>query len=344
MTLNTRRAAPPSGYRVVPLTEVDRDEAIALMRLSLGDRAAVAKTDAYWAWKHEMSVFGCSYVTGARAADDTLASLRIMMRWSFSAPGGSVRLAVRPVDTATHVDHRRRGLFKRLTLSAIDDLRAQGAAFVFNTPNENSLPGNLKMGWSVVAKWPLYGRPVSPLRLMGSFGSNARLESWSDIAVRDAGELEDLVRENELSRTRVGWRTVRSFEYLGWRYGRIPDVEYQVVSVRTDGKLSGAVLGRLATGIATLPVFIVTEIFSRAPSTRSYRMLLRRAARCISAAYLVAHFADGTMERKALRGAGFVRIPRRGYVWTARSLDPSVLPDPISSGAWDLTIGELEIF
>ena len=175
------------NYQVNSLAPDERNDAIALMKSTLGDDAAAAKTEAYWTWKHERSVFGPSYVTGARAQDGTLASLRVMMRWMFSSPGGAKLLGVRPVDTATHVDHQRRGLFKRLTLAAVDDLAKQGAAFVFNTPNENSRPGYLKMGWSIVANWPLYVRPAGPLALLRRGGMGiALVENWSDFASRNS--------------------------------------------------------------------------------------------------------------------------------------------------------------
>lgn len=339
------RKEKDDAYLVSPLASRDRDDAVALMKHSLGDGSAAAKTDPYWTWKHEQSVFGASYVTGARAKDGMLASLRVMMRWLFSSPDGQQRIGVRPVDTATHSDHQRRGLFRRLTLSAINDLKSEGAAFVFNTPNGNSRPGYLKMGWSVVADWPLHGRPMNPLAMLRPLRSSAAaVEEWSAFAARHGDEISEVVRANESGRTQVGWRTVRTLDYLDWRYGQVPDLKYEVVSVWKRGQLAGFVLGRRARGFAGLPVFVVTEIFSAAPSRSTFTMLLMRTARSISTAYLLAHFADGTMERQALSRAGFVRIPKRGYVFTARTLDDEVTPDPLEQNSWDLTIGELEIF
>ena len=41
------------------------------------------------------------------------------------------------------------------TLAAIDELRAESVAFVFNTPNDKSRPGYLKMGWHEVGRVPV---------------------------------------------------------------------------------------------------------------------------------------------------------------------------------------------
>ena len=74
--------------------------------------------------------------------------------------GGTVR-AARAVDTATDPDHRRRGLFRTLTLDALDALAADGTRFVWNTPNSTSLAGYLTMGWQEVGRIPVVVAPAS---------------------------------------------------------------------------------------------------------------------------------------------------------------------------------------
>ena len=103
-------------------------------------------------------------------ADGRVVGLRAFMRWEFVAGRRRFR-AVRAVDTATHPDHQGRGIFSRLTLEALDGLRSE-ADFIFNTPNEKSLPGYLKMGWQVVGRVPIRIRVRRPIR----FATRAR--SW----------------------------------------------------------------------------------------------------------------------------------------------------------------------
>ena len=47
---------------------------------------------------------------------------------------------------------------RRLTRGALDELQAAGIDFVFNTPNEQSRPGYLKMGWIVLGRVPTKAR------------------------------------------------------------------------------------------------------------------------------------------------------------------------------------------
>ena len=58
-----------------------------------------------------------------------------------------------------------RGIFSMLTRRALEDLRHE-ADLVFNTPNEKSLPGYLKMGWQVVGQVPIRVRIRRPIRFL----------------------------------------------------------------------------------------------------------------------------------------------------------------------------------
>ena len=89
-------------------------------------------------------------------------AFRVLMRWEFVEHGRVVH-AVRAVDTATHPDYQGRGIFTRLTLHALDELRHE-IDFVFNTPNDQSRPGYLKMGWQVVGRLPTAVRPTGLAR------------------------------------------------------------------------------------------------------------------------------------------------------------------------------------
>ena len=113
--------------------------------------------DTLFAWKHEENAFGPSPAWVA-VDGDRIAGFRVLMRWEFVDAAGSVR-AVRAVDTATHPDYQGQGIFTRLALHALDELRADGVDFVFNTPNDQSRPGYLKMGWQVVGRLPTAVRP-----------------------------------------------------------------------------------------------------------------------------------------------------------------------------------------
>ncbi|HYL52015.1 MAG TPA: GNAT family N-acetyltransferase, partial [Acidimicrobiia bacterium] len=135
------RVAAVSVRRAVP---EDRPAVLELLARSLGWSRSPEFTE-FFEWKHERNVFGTSPGWVA-VVEGRIVGFRTFLRWEFEHPDGRIRRAVRAVDTATAPDQQGRGIFRRLTLAAIDDLRSVGVDFVFNTPNDKSRPGYLKMG------------------------------------------------------------------------------------------------------------------------------------------------------------------------------------------------------
>ncbi|MCZ7631249.1 MAG: hypothetical protein M5U19_20355 [Microthrixaceae bacterium] len=75
---------------------------------------------------------------------------------------------------------RARGIFTKLTLGAIPDLRADGVGAIFNTPNDKSRPGYLKMGWSTVGRVPAAIRPCGVGSVLTMARSRTAAELWSE--------------------------------------------------------------------------------------------------------------------------------------------------------------------
>ena len=145
-----RRAAPD-----------DTPAVLGLLEASMG-WVPDSEHAAFFAWKHLENPVGASPAWVAADPDegDRIVGYRTFLRWEFEADGTVLR-AVRAVDTATHPEYQGRGIFSRLTLHALDELQAEGVVAVFNTPNERSLPGYLKMGWRPVGKLAVGLRPRS---------------------------------------------------------------------------------------------------------------------------------------------------------------------------------------
>ncbi len=115
-------------------------------------------------------------------------AFRAFMRWEF-VRGGRVLRAVRAVDTATDPDYQGRGLFRALTMHGLESVRADGVDFVFNTPNGQSRPGYLKMGWRDVGRLPAAVRFTGPTGAIAALRSRVPAERWStdlDIGVSDS--------------------------------------------------------------------------------------------------------------------------------------------------------------
>ncbi|HKA82351.1 MAG TPA: GNAT family N-acetyltransferase, partial [Acidimicrobiales bacterium] len=221
----------------------DRAAVLALLAASLGV-SVDDRYEAFFDWKHAQSPFGPSPAWVAVDGGEVV-GFRTFMRWEHRAPTGEVLPAVRAVDTATHPSHQGRGIFRRLTLQALDDLRAQGVAFVFNTPNEQSRPGYLKMGWRQVGRLAAAVRPRSVAAAARTARARVPADRWS-VPARAGRPAHDVLADPGLAGllssapTVTGLGTHRTPEYMRWRYGFGP-LAYRAVTL--DGDLRGGLAG-----------------------------------------------------------------------------------------------------
>jgi GNAT superfamily N-acetyltransferase len=226
----SNRPSPPP----VRLARPD-DEAgiIELLRLSLGEEST-EKNVAFWRWKHVENPFGPSPVLVAEK-DGRLVGVRAFMQWEWLGEGRSFR-ALRAVDTATHPDYRGRGIFKVLTLELLERCREEGYDFIFNTPNEQSRPGYLKMGWRTVGKLPVRLAPLRPGQVLATkvFGRPVCVPTAAEQPHQP--ELLNEGEDHEWLRTVPGpkWRTPPTAEFLKWRYLDCPAREYRLIGKPGD--------------------------------------------------------------------------------------------------------------
>lgn len=315
--MNVGRSA--TGTTIRAATAGDRPHVFELMRASIGWDDDPRLT-ALFAWKHDTNPFGASPAWVA-VAGERIVGFRTFMRWEFTVDGQVVR-AVRAVDTATHPDFQGRGIFRELTLIGLEALRADGVDLVFNTPNDQSRPGYLKMGWRVVGRLPLIVRSRL-LRIGRLRGARVPADRWS--LPTTMGEPP---RFPVQKRNGGALATNRTDAYLAWRYGLEP-LHYRALSLdRGDDALAVFRLRRRGSAVEAT----VAELFARDPADR--RRLLRSVARL-----------DGVDYAAALSGAALAHralpLGRLGPILTARPISGFDIP-PLSQ--WHLALGDIELF
>ncbi|MFM8973478.1 MAG: GNAT family N-acetyltransferase [Actinomycetota bacterium] len=214
----------------------DHEEVLALLATALGWDADEGLPE-YFTWKHRTNPLGPSPEWVAEV-DGRIAGFRTFLRWEFEDATGRRHRAVRAVDTATHPDFRGRGIFRDLTLGAVAAMTADGIDFVFNTPNDQSRPGYLKMGWHAVGRLPTAVRPTGvrgAARLLGARVAAERRPLADGGGASATDLLADARLDDLLARIAppTGLRTHRTAAHLRWRYGH-PPLGYRAVAVGDD--------------------------------------------------------------------------------------------------------------
>ncbi|MFI9331524.1 GNAT family N-acetyltransferase [Kitasatospora sp. NPDC052868] len=339
-----------------PLAEADLPAVLDLLTASLAGGPTGTRTADFFRWKHRLNPFGASPGLLAEAPDGRLVGVRLFLRWQwYDGASGRTVAAVRPVDTATHPDFQGRGIFRRLTLDLLEQIKGE-AELVFNTPNGSSLPGYRKMGWQELGAVPVALRPVRPAAFVRGVRAalarrpagpaappHCRLPTAADWFADHHGDgpLAELLRERaaaDAADPRLA--TVRTPEFLRWRYGDAPGLDYRVLTCHRGGELTGLAVGRPRRR-GPLAEFTLADVLVRPGDRDSAARLLRAAARESGCDHVAGHLSPGTEAAGAALRAGYLRAPRTGLTLAART--PAGRTE-LTLESWRFTLGDLEVF
>lgn len=309
----------------------DQDVILDLLATGL-DWTRDERHGALFRWKHVDNPFGSSFGWIAEV-DGEPAGLRLLMRWDLMDAGTTIR-AVRAVDTVTHPDHRGRGVFSALARHAVAHIAGESVDFVFNTPNDQSRPGYLKLGWQEVDRVQA-GVGLRPRRLHRLPNSRLPAAKWSEPTTvgRPAPEVfDDRVAVEALLAARAplpGVSTRLDVPFLRWRFG-LEALHYraELIGSTVDDGLVVYRLRRRGAGLEVAVVAILSH-----PDGPRVGPTLRRIARENDADHVLAAGPDVSLRH------GLIPVPRLGpvLVWLpiARADQPT---------RWSLGLGDVELF
>lgn len=196
--------------------EEDIPAIVDLLKLSLGE-SLTPKTISFWKWKHLENPFGKSPVL-LLEENGKIVGVRAFLQWRYLINGENI-LAGRAVDTAIHPSYQGKGLFTKLTKKLLEQVQQDGFQFIFNSPNNQSLPGYLKMGWESWGKLPLKIQlNPFPKKNKGLSKPNWRL---LDPLIENIENSQGL--ESEI-------QTKLEKGFINWRYEHCPIVDYFWIS------------------------------------------------------------------------------------------------------------------
>lgn len=303
------------------LEDSDIDQVLDLMRLSLGETSLLQRTPDLFRWKHISNPFGRSIALVAEEAG-RIVGLRTFMRWELDTPSGDRLRCVRAVDTATHPDFQRRGIFRRLTEEALEIAQDDRVDLVFNTPNSSSKPGYIKMGWSEVGRIGAMVRPSRFLLTRGVEGDSPELY-LKQVAPIDVATLED--------RRSDGLRTPRSKEYLSWRFASHPKARY--LSATKDGA-TAVLRPHIRNGRREI---VVADLFGDPANALDAALRVKRFA------YMATWFNEGAPERGAAIRRWFLPVPGLAALSLVMKPLTDLPPSYQSLAAWDFAVSDLEL-
>jgi GNAT superfamily N-acetyltransferase len=347
----------PSEVEIRDYLPGDESQVLALIQRGMGGGPTGTRDKSFWQWKHFLNPFGPSIALVAVHKGSQIIGLRTFMRWRFQAGARTIN-AVRAVDTVTHPDYRRYGVFSTLTRQAVEKVKGSGIDLIFNTPNAVVLPGYLKLGWSLVSRirpqikilnYPhfLMGiarsrvrRAPSTLPLSSGFFRQEPL-SINEFLGR-AKSVDQLLQSREQRRDNR-LHTASSLEYLRWRYSQHPFIQYKVAFRQDRDGLFGCAIFR-PNGRLGMKEIVLSELMLSKNDLDVASGLIKDMVKNLKADYIITFFPERSFEREILRKNGFRNLPLQGINFTVNDLNETSKIQPRESTSWDLSLGDLEVF
>jgi predicted acetyltransferase len=316
---------------------------VALLKSSLGENL-MPKSEPYWRWKHIENPFGESPVLLA-LENNLLVGVRAFMRWEWSGKEQLYK-AVRAVDTATHPKHQGKGIFKKLTLSLVERCSNAGTHFIFNTPNSQSQPGYLKMGWQLAGKLPISIQIKKPIGIIKNVLTGGKSDASSaDHQINLANALEHqglpLLLENVASKKNF-IATNLSIPYLRWRYVEVPVAQYSAINLEQGNDLTGLIIFRVKQTRLGKELRITECLMQTDSAVRHGKQKLQNFVREHGIDY-VTFSGTGDMHMKQLLGVFAVKAAI-GPMVTVRPLQVKEMELFRNFNTWSPSLGDLELF
>lgn len=299
----------------------DTPAIVEVLRQSLGE-SLMPKSEQLWNWKHRDNPFGPSLVLLA-CESGRIVGVRAFMPWQWRLEKQTYQ-AVRAVDTAVLPAFQGKGIFSRLTAQLVQECTDAKVDFIFNTPNKQSMPGYLKLGWEQVGRVPVALQPQLTLwKKEGTVASN-----WENLQSMDFSMLSESPY----------WTTPISASFFSWRYQQCPIAKYHCIS---DGKHYWCIYRMKKQ--AGLREFRIVELGVPVSSTAAEELKkqLKQAIRLEGAHFLTASQVHG-QGLKSIGMGSFFQI--KGPQLTVKKLSPSLPVQLNQIQAWSQSLGALEVF
>lgn len=245
--------------------------------------------------------------------------------------GDRVIIGYQSVDTKTHPDYQRRGIFGKLALKSYE---CASADVIYGFPNKNSYGGFVKkLGWLEVGALDALVKPLNIKNILQKYISSKLLlkvgEASVNIITRIFYNTNNTPKVDNLKITKISsfddridvlWReisnsynvmVVRNKEYLNWRYVNVPDVIFTIYIAEMEGKILGYIVIKCEKQRG-LTIGRIFDFIVLPNQEIAGQMLIQKATeffRDEKASLILYRLAGTKAYYKMLRNNGYIRLP-----------------------------------
>jgi GNAT superfamily N-acetyltransferase len=348
----------------------DEDGILALWRTVFPDGESGRADPGYWYWQFRDPPAGSARIQLA-VVDDLIVGQYAVIPMSMQVRGEAI-LGTLSLDTMTHPEYRRQGMFTTLASELYAELRRTGFPLTYGFPNENSIGGFVrKLQWTHVCSLPVYVKPLRPDAIVDSVLANPLLNAVARPFARlGAAIVSRPARIPDEARTNLRWldqfdaradelwqeaydrskiALTRSAAFLNWRYFLNPVRDYRAVSYEEGGQLVAYAVIRCMDQFG-LRGGMITDLVGQPGRDDALEAVLTAVEEHSAQEEMdvIASLVHG--DRRAarlLKRNGFLPVPKRAFKeWCfGVRVNNDTVDDPLIADAdnWYLTFGDTDV-
>ena len=186
----------------------------------------------WWEWKYKNNIFG-NPIINVVEHDNKIIACRPFWPWKLNVRGTEI-MAYQPVDAVVDKEYRGQGLFTKLTNKTLSENK-ENIDLVFNFSNDQSIRANLRIGWFSVGKLQWF---VKVNKIVSSFNQIRNNTGFTSLQLQD----EDSINQLKINQVNGKFdfsekiKTIRTKDFLKWRYMQHPQINYGMRIIRKNKK------------------------------------------------------------------------------------------------------------
>ena len=319
----------------------DRDAILALRKRCFPEVDAEKMDPRFWHWEFLEAPAGAARIHVAHGEAKTIVAHIGLVPQTYLVSGKERKSAL-AVDGMSDPDHRRGGLFTRVTTAATEDALVR---FDFATAYQirpASLAGMLRSGWRTTASVPVLVRPASLTAIVWPFGSPKSSSHRVPRAGREGPRLlgsDDVADMADVAASMFAGDCVhlqRDALFLSWRFFRNPLWRYEVTGVERDGVLAAYLVVR-RTKLKGFDTLAIADVAFRPGANDSLDQLLKDAllqARAQTVQLAATFITPQHPAYRSFRRRWFIPTHQRFRLLTAAQGETAAI---LARGRWGLT-------
>jgi len=318
---------PERKLTLRPWRDEDQAGILALERAVWGETEAV--DPAFFDWQYRRNPEGRAVIFCAEDQVGMIvaqyAIIPIPLRFKGRRITGSLSL-----NTATHPDYRRRGLFTKTAMAVYEQLQRQGIVYTLGFPNENSYPGFVsKLDFADLGRPKLLVKILDPVAFVGG---QHLADKWPRFAALVAKVTKGLrgkptsaaytreLPDFEQLWTQDLWETVdvvvaADEKWLTWRYIENPIADYTIIIAGDAKAPDGLMVSRSFVQTRRGRIGYIMELMLKSEADFDVvRALISRtiahfeADGCTALCFIA---SSGSRKFSLVKQCGFLEVPRK---------------------------------